>query len=274
MSRKLRPISRIALAIAAFANLAPPAVAQSPSDVVEAQILSGWQEPDGQRVSGLQLRLAPGWKTYWRVPGDAGIPPQFDWSGSRNLAGVTVQWPRPEIHDINGMRSIGYSGTVVLPLQIEANDPNQPVRLSAEIAMGVCESICIPVTITVTGQLAGAGRFDARIDDAIRTRPRRADGGGQQQVTCAVSPIRDGMALRATINLPQLGGDEAVVIEPSDPRIWVSEPITNRSGNLLEAEAELVPPSAKPFALDRSTVRFTVIGASDAVEIMGCKAGR
>ena len=81
------------------------------------------------------------------------------------------------------------------------------------------------------------------------------------------------MALRATINLPQLGGEEAVVIEPSDPRIWVSEPITNRSGNLLEAEADLVPPSAKPFALDRSTVRFTVIGASDAVEIMGCKAG-
>ena len=48
-------------------------------------------------MAAVEIRLAPGWHTYWRVPGEAGIPPRFDWSGSQNLAAVAYEWPRPEI---------------------------------------------------------------------------------------------------------------------------------------------------------------------------------
>jgi len=245
-----------------------PATAQTPDTVIAARILPGWQTADGTRMSGLELRMAPGWKTYWRAPGDAGIPPSFDWTGSRNLAGVTVHWPRPQVYHINGMRSIGYKDAVVLPLEIAARQPGAPVTLRAEVSLGVCEDICIPVSLQVDARLAGAGGGDTAIADALAARPRPA----QAQITCTVTPIADGMALAADIRIPRLGRDETVVVEPSDTRIWVSEPSSRRSGATLRATAELVPPQARPFALNRGALRFTVIGADDAVEMTGCSA--
>ena len=237
--------------------------------VVTARILPGWETGATTRMGALHLSLAPGWKTYWRSPGDAGIPPQFNWSDSQNLAGVTVHWPRPEVHDINGMRSIGYSGEVVLPLEFTAQRAGAPVQLSAEISMGICEDVCIPVSLRVEAQLTGAGASDALIKGALATLPRAA----QITVTCTIRPIRDGMEVSASIPLPRLAGVETVVIEPRDSSIWVSEPHSERTGGRLEARAELVPPQAKPFPVDRSGLRFTVIGASDAVEIRGCTGG-
>lgn len=271
LKTRLRRAPALAAALIALA-LPGPAASQYLSDVgevIEAHVLPGWTTQGGTRMSGLRLSMAPGWKTYWRAPGDSGIPPQFDWSGSQNLAGVTVYWPRPEVHRINGMRSIGYSGEVVLPLEIAARQPGQPVQLKARIALGVCEDICIPISLDITATLSGAGAADGAIQGALNSQPRRQS----LQITCRVTPIRDGMALEARLSMPRMGVGETVVIEPSDSRIWVSEPEVTRSGNTLEARAELVPPQAKPFALDRSGLRFTVITPRDAIEVMGCSAG-
>ena len=85
------------------------AAAERPRDAAGGQAavgtLDGWRQPDGSRLAAVEIRLAPGWHTYWRVPGDAGIPPSFDWSGSSNLASVAYEWPRPEIFDSFGMRT-------------------------------------------------------------------------------------------------------------------------------------------------------------------------
>lgn len=240
-----------------------------PDGVVTARILPGWETGAGTRMGALHLTMAPGWKTYWRSPGDAGIPPEFDWTASRNLQGVTVHWPRPEVHDINGMRSIGYSNEVVFPLEITARQAGSPVQLTGEISMGICEDICLPISLKVDARLEGPGAPDGMIRGALASRPRAA----QVTVTCTIRPIRDGMAVSASIPLPRMAGSEAVVIEPRDGSIWVSEPQATRSGGVLHAQAELVPPQAKPFPLDRSSLRFTVIGAQDAVEIQGCSGG-
>jgi DsbC/DsbD-like thiol-disulfide interchange protein len=109
---------------------AAPAAAQAlPPQIVHAELRPGWQTEDGTHLAALHLRLAEGWKTYWRVPGDAGIVPQFDWSRSQNTASVRARWPRPMIFSQNGYRSIGYEGELVLPLEVVPQQAGKPVAL-------------------------------------------------------------------------------------------------------------------------------------------------
>ncbi|HAY91599.1 MAG TPA: hypothetical protein DCY34_08055, partial [Rhodobacteraceae bacterium] len=62
-----------------------------------AAILDGWIASDGTRVAGLVLELEDGWKTYWRSPGASGFPPQFDFSTSKNVEDISIEWPAPNI---------------------------------------------------------------------------------------------------------------------------------------------------------------------------------
>ncbi len=73
--------------------------------------------------------------------------------------------------------------------------------------------------------------------------------------------------------MPQLGRDEIAVFELPDQMIWISEAHSRRTGQTLSATTELVPPSNRPFVLDRSDVRITVLAAGRAVDIWGCSAG-
>ena len=94
------------LALAAPA-LAPPALAMTQDEVLTATLLPGWRMENGHQMAGLSLTLSPGWKTYWRSPGEAGIPPLFDWSGSDNIASVRLHWPSPSVFHTNGMHMAG-----------------------------------------------------------------------------------------------------------------------------------------------------------------------
>jgi suppressor for copper-sensitivity B len=101
--------------------------------------------PRGEVHGGLEFELQPGWKTYWRSPGDAGFPVTVDWSGSRNVAAVEMMWPAPHRFSLFGLDTFGYESHVVLPLAVRAADPAQPLALDAKINYLVCEDICIPV---------------------------------------------------------------------------------------------------------------------------------
>lgn len=254
--------------IAALAFLASTLAGQAqnlPSTVASADLDPGWRQ-GATHVAGLTISLAPGWKTYWRAPGDAGIPPQFNWSGSENIRAVHVQFPVPEIMDQNGMRSIGYHDGVTFPLWIETEDPGAPIRLRGEIDLGVCEDICIPVTLRVAGELSATkAQKSGSLSQAINDRPDRVDG-----MACDIRPIADGLRLVARVDLPRAAGAEVAVIEAGNPEIWVSPPVTHRKGATLTAEVEMVPPTAQPFALARADVRMTVLAGGRAVELIGC----
>lgn len=82
----------------------------------------------GERESvplGLYFRLAPGWKIYWRSPGDAGFPPRVDWTGSKNLENVETEWPAPKRFSIFGLETLGYTDEVVLPLTATLTRPGR-----------------------------------------------------------------------------------------------------------------------------------------------------
>ncbi|HRF09355.1 MAG TPA: protein-disulfide reductase DsbD family protein [Xanthobacteraceae bacterium] len=100
---------------------------------------------------GVEIVLTPGWKTYWRYPGDAGIPPRFDWSGSENVASVEVFYPAPKrIVDGSGQSSIGYEERVIFPLRIHPKDSAKPVVLHLKLDFATCEKLCIPAEATLS----------------------------------------------------------------------------------------------------------------------------
>lgn len=265
----------LALAAASALPLARTAAAQTtPDRVVAIDMLPGWLAEDGVRMAGLRLRLEDGWKTYWRAPGEAGVPPQFDWSGSENLRAVRVHWPAPQVFDSYGLRTIGYAEEVVLPVELFPVDPAKPTRIDGRMALGVCQDICLPVTLDYDATFAAdtpeAG--SAAIRAALKARPRAGAALGPP-ARCRVEPIADGLRLTVTLTLPDQGGDEAVVFEPGRTDLWVSEAEVLRRGGTLVAEADLVPPEGKPFALARGALRTTVLGRDGAAEYMGCEAG-
>ena len=112
---------------------------------------------NGAWSAGIEIELADGWKTYWRMPGESGVPPEFDWSGSSNLQAVELRWPAPRRYHDEAGETIGYAGRVVFPLTVRPVDAAQPVELSLDLQYAVCKDICIPARAEVREVLADGG---------------------------------------------------------------------------------------------------------------------
>lgn len=240
-------------------------------DMVSLEILPGWREADGTHMAGLRVSLEPGWKTYWRAPGDAGIPPQFNWTGARNMEAVSFHWPVPNVFMTNGMRTIGYQDQVIIPMRVTPKETGE-ILMKGSVQIGVCEEICVPVTLDFDEALPAVGAPDGAIRAALSDRPHNEVEASVASVVCKVDPIADGLRVTASIAMPALGSGEFAVFETPDPAIWISEATTRRDGRMLTAAADMVSPSGKPFALDRGDVRITVLAAGQAVDIRGCTA--
>lgn len=264
---------KLILVLGALCAMCGSAIAGGLQNVVDVRVLPGWRQADGTHVAALEMRLQDGWKTYWRAPGETGIPPRFDWHYSRNVNDVRVIWPTPKQLVQGGLVAIGYDRSVVLPLSVRPLRSGRPVSLSGEIEIGVCKDVCVPVTLMVDGDLRpDSTRRDTRIVAALAARPYTAEEAGVRRVSCEVSPAQGGIAVRARIDLPHAGGREAVVIETGDPKIWVARAKTSRHNGYLVAETVLQHVDGRAFAVDRSALRITVLGRSHAVDIQGCPA--
>ena len=260
--------------LAALLALAPLTVrAGPPEDVAQIEVLPGWQTASGTQMAAMRLTLAPGWKTYWRAPGEGGIPPAFGWAGSQNIAATQFHWPTPEVIDQNGMRSFGYHDSVVIPIEITPTVPGAITHLQGEVEIGVCLDICVPMRLTFSADLPPETHRDVAIATALFDNPMSGAEAGLTRVTCAVEPGDGGIWVTTVMDLPATGDPEVVVIEAGDPQVWVSEPQVSRQGGTLSARAEMVHVTGQSFALNRAAVRITVLGTDRAVDIQGCSAG-
>ncbi len=225
-------------------------------------------------MAAMRIELKDGWKTYWRAPGEAGIPPTFNWQGSDNLKSVKLFWPTPKVFTVNGLQSIGYKGVIILPIELTPAGPaDTRIALRGQLDLGVCEDICVPISVQISADLQPGGVVDDLIRASLDHQPATAAAARVKSVSCKVEPMSDGLRLTAIINLPRQGKSEVAVVELPDPAIWIATTETSRSGRVLTASTELVPPDGKPFLLNRSDVRITVIGDGKAVDIQGCAAG-
>lgn len=152
-----------------FAEPVPAASAATPWVEMHASRVrllgSETKAAGGGRLAGVELVLAEGWKTYWRMPGDGGVPPSFDWAGSVNAASIKVLYPAPmRIPEANG-EVIGYKGSVLFPIEVMPQDATRPVSLKLALEVGVCLDICVAATANLALVLPPAGK--AARKDAI-----------------------------------------------------------------------------------------------------------
>lgn len=251
--------------------LASPVMAEeTPPNVVTLEVLPGWRTDEGRHMAALRLTLAPGWKTYWRAPGAAGLTPILDFSASVGITTAEARWPVPQVFDFNGMRSIGYHDAVTIPIDLSLD--GQPAQLAGKIEIGVCDTICVPANLAFTIDLPEEGRRDPLIVAALVDRPLTGEEAGAQAI-CTVAPDVGGASLTVSLAMPSLGPDEVVVIESADPGLWVSETVARRDGGTLVATAEALARDGGPLAIDRSSLRITVLGEGKAVDVQGCEAG-
>ncbi len=133
--------------------------------------------------AGIELQLADGWKTYWRMPGEAGVPPNFTWKGSKNLGAANVLYPAPRRLVDPAAESVGYKHSVLFPVEVRATDAKQPIALQVEIDFGLCKDICVPIQTTLAMKIAASGQavevpemLQAALAQVPRpTNARRAD---------------------------------------------------------------------------------------------------
>lgn len=256
-------------ALSAISTLPLPSTAQvfeTTESVVSVKLLDGWRTHAGVHYAGIQIDLAPGWKTYWRAPGDGGIPTQASWNGTSNIRSAEIMWPRPQVFREYGMRSVGYSDRVVLPVHLEASDDG-PIQAQLSLTFGVCNEICVPVNVQLSEELDPGDAGDAHeIRAALASRPETIDA----PLACRLRRDAKGYRLDVATTLPELEGRaETSVVELANREIWVSEPVFARNGPLVTSSVRLLP-QGDPAEIDLSSVRLTVLTTQAAVELRGC----
>ena len=266
---------RAALGLAATLSVACTAFA------VRAEDSSPWQRDAHSAVrllagsrsgpvllGGIAIQLQPGWHTYWRTPGDSGVPPRFDFSRSDNVEAVTVLWPAPKKFDDGaGGASLGYKHQVVLPLRIVAKNADKPVTLRADINYAVCEKLCIPVDAKAELAFASvASTEDANLSEALNTVPKPANVGDPNPLTIR-DVKRDGKtSVLVDVTAPD-GKDVSLFVEGPTPDWALPVPKLLESSppgvQRFAFELEGLPPGASP---DGAALKLTLVGGDKAYE--------
>ncbi len=235
-------------------------------------IAAGARTEAGGRVlrAGVEVKLNPGWKTYWRYPGDSGVPPTFDFSKSDNVKQVTVLWPAPERFVDGGGTSIGYKGDVIFPLRVVPQDAGKPVTLRMKFDYGVCEKLCVPAKAQSELRLTGGGGAQDRALDAAEARVPKAGHVGDRGPLSIRAVRRDvgGSKPRIVVDVAAPAGAALDLFAEGPAADWalpLPEPVPGAAAGLRRFAFELdgLPPGAKP---DGATLRFTAVAGREAVE--------
>ncbi len=224
----------------------------------------------GTELAFVEMQLDPGWKTYWRSPGDTGVPPVLEWVASKNLANTTPYFPAPRRLADQGGDSIGYKDRVVFPVWIERTAAASPVTLAANFNYGICKNICVPVEVTVTG-----GCFDGSqssdIVAAVEAVPRapgqrRASDPNLVTVTGSVT----GSAPKLTIDVDfGAGATETDLFIEAPDGLYV--PLPARATPDAKGRARFTVDLSKtldPTELVGKSLRLTMVSARGASEAL------
>jgi DsbC/DsbD-like thiol-disulfide interchange protein len=253
---------RSTLTLSCLCLTALPLAAESPAPgLTSVRILPGWTQSDGSRIGAIEFRLDPGWKTYWRNPGDSGLPPVFDWSGSGNLGELVLHWPAPQAVPSGEGVALGYHDRLVLPFTARPADPGQTVDLAVSVDFGLCKDICVPAHVVLTAD-AATTTPDPAILSAMDLVPRPDPG----RPACTLEPIGDGMRVTATVSGPVA----LAAMELADTEVWASGTELHMDAGVTTLTADFVPPQAAPFDLPRDRLVFTLVNDNGAVEMRGC----
>ncbi len=164
-------------------------------------------ENDGKLLFGVEFELQPDWKIYWRSPGDAGFPPSFDWTGSRNLAQVSLEWPAPHRFSLFGLETFGYGDAVIFPLLVEPQSAGQGLDLQAKVTYLTCNEICVPYDEVVSLTLPPGPAKAAAEGILIEHFRAMVPGDGKNQGLRLETAVLEG-EIAAPVLVASLAADE------------------------------------------------------------------
>jgi len=219
---------------------------------------------------GVEIKLQPGWKTYWRYPGDAGVPPVFDFADSDNVKSVTVQWPAPVRFADGGGNSIGYKNAVIFPLRVVPQDAAKPVMLRLKLDYAVCDKLCIPAKGKADLLLSkSAGSQDAALKTAEARVPKvqAIGGGGALTIRKAWRDNASGKP-QIVVEVAATPGTEVDLFAEGPTPDWalpLPSPVAGAAAGSKRFAFELdgLPSGAKP---EGASVKLTATAGSEAVE--------
>src|SRR6201994_1724713 len=272
---KLLVPPRLLAALAAgalAAGLATEARAQDASPWVKdghsaVRLLAG-SRSGAVLLGGIAIELQPGRHTYWRTPGDSGVPPRFDFSKSENIEAVTILWPAPtKFADGAGGTSLGYQKQVALPLRIVAKNAKKPVTLRADINYAVCEKLCIPVEASAELAFTSvASTEDSTLSTALDAVPKPATIGDPNPLTIR-DVKRDGKTgVLVDVAAPDAKEVSLFVEGPTpDWALPVPKLVDHSPPGVKRFAFELdgLPPGATP---DGAALKLTLVGGERAYE--------
>jgi DsbC/DsbD-like thiol-disulfide interchange protein len=270
----------VALALLCIAGVAP----------ARAQDVSAWQKEAhaaarliaGTQVStadaaftraGIEIRLDPGWKTYWRYPGDTGVPPTFDFAGSQNVKSTTVEWPAPErFPDGAGGHSIGYLGDIILPLKVTPADSSRPSALHVKLNYAICGTLCVPAEANLDIALPGTNADEAQLDKAERKVPKRVPlgpGGGNTLAILSVHREAGGEHGRVAVEVAAPAGAPVELYAEGPTPDWalpLPEPDGPANGTTRRFTFDLdgLPAGAQAKG---AALTLTAVSGADAIEV-------
>lgn len=273
--RQIAPLAALA-GLAASCGCADALAASGPwqkADFVEARLVSavdGVGKLDAVPV-GLELHLKDGWKTYWRSPGDAGLPPVLDWAASHNVKSATLAFPVPHRFEVLKQQTFGYKDSVVFPIRLVPVEPGRAVDLKVNVDVLVCAHICVPQSLELTlkvGDDAASPGAEAQLINKFQALVPRVGEQRDLKVTGA-SAADDGS--HQTLSITAAGMDPLTapdVFVEVEPPVAFDPPRTALSADGRQATFLLTPKLPLPVGatLAGRTVTVTVVSGDQATE--------
>ena len=259
---------RMILALACAASAEPGRAAGAARQPSTARIIDAGPVADlgapGLRLAGIAITLDPKFITYWRTPGDAGVPPMFDFAGSKNVKAARIEYPAPRKFDEAGAEAFGYSDGVIFPVLITPQDPARPIALDVAFDYAVCANICIPAKAQLHAALGGPASSEAgQVRDALAAVPRPREVGGTEPVRIdRVTPAGNGgFTVEATTP------DPGAMLFAEAPEGWFFRASAGspKPGGRVDFILTLLDKPAT--ALPAAPMRLTLVTSAGSIEV-------
>ncbi|MEP2943687.1 MAG: protein-disulfide reductase DsbD domain-containing protein [Hyphomicrobiales bacterium] len=198
----------------------------------KARLIEGSSQADGTFQAAFEIILEKGWSTYWRVPGEHGIPPLFEYAESSNIKDLIVHWPAPDVFVSGTGLTIGYKNRVVLPFTIIPEENAQKAELNLSAFFGVCSEICVPADANVSVLLdpKNTKAIDQPIiDEAMLTVPTKHAENGLDVTEVSLKSNDEDEYVYVRLQLPDSVNNVSVLTE--GPQDWYFEPYVSKLSN-------------------------------------------
>lgn len=260
MISRILPLLLVLICAASAADASSSQWVESEGGAVRL-VTTGRPDAQGKLQGALQIGLEPGWKTYWRDPGEAGIPPSLDASHGGNAATAELSFPPPRRIDDGYADTAGYIGSVTLPVTFTIKDgASGPIE--AHVFLGICKTICVPFQAQLTVN-PGANPDDPR-DAQVIAKAKAALPDTPSEGFTATGAHLEGDMLTVEARLPAGTSDAQLFLASGNGYLFGLPQTVEQEGKEARFTAKVFQ---KPEAgsTSRPMFDYTLVAGSRAV---------